>query len=175
VIEGYTIMDGIQRIIQKLNLKSHPEGGYYRETYRGALQISEEDLGEEYSGKRNCSTCIYFLLTSYSFSSFHRIRQDEIWHFYKGSPLLLYLISPEGIYSVITIGNNLEDGQLPQFVVPGGYWFAAATISDNGYSLVGCTVSPGFDFNDFELGEKEELTSIFPQHQKIIEQFTRTS
>ena len=175
MIEDHTIMEEIQKIIQKLKLKPHPEGGYYKETYRGALQISQEDLGGEYSGKRNCSTCIYFLLPSYSFSSFHRIRQDEIWHFYQGSPVILHLISPEGIYSTITVGNNLENMQLPQFVVRGGYWFAAATSSDNGYSLVGCTVSPGFDFNDFELGEKAELITKFPQHTGIIEQFTRRS
>ena len=168
-------MDAIESIIQKLNLAPHPEGGYYRETYRSTLEIDPAGLEKRYSGKRNCSTCIYFLLTSDSFSSFHRIKQDEIWHFYKGNPILLHLISPSGDYSNVTIGNNLEAGHLPQFVVPGGYWFAASTIGKNGYSLVGCTVSPGFDFDDFELGGRKELISKFPQHHDIIKMFTRLS
>ena len=168
-------MVGIDEIIRKLNLEPHPEGGYYRETYRADLQIDQVSLGDSYSGKRNCSTCIYFLLTSDSFSSFHRIKQDEIWHFYQGNPIRMHLISPSGDYSNVTIGNNIETGEAPQFVVPRGYWFAGATMGDKGYSLVGCTVSPGFDFDDFELGNREELISKFPQHQKIITKFTRLS
>ncbi len=168
-------MDTIESIIQELNLVPHPEGGYYRETYRGTLEIDPASLGAKYKGPRNCSTCIYFLLTSDSFSSFHRIKQDEIWHFYKGSPILLHLISPSGDYSNVTIGNNFEEGQLPQFVVPGGHWFAGASMGNNSYSLVGCAVSPGFDFDDFQLGGRKELISKFPQHQKLITAFTRMS
>lgn len=166
-------MDAIESIIKKLNLIPHPEGGYYRETYRGAIQIRQEDLGPGFTGNRDCCTSIYFLLTSGSFSAFHRIRQDEIWHFYHGSPLALHLISPEGEYSKNTVGNSLEPDQMPQFVVPAGYWFAAATLGINTYSLVGCTVSPGFDFDDFELGKQEELISKFPKHEQLIRRFTR--
>lgn len=166
-------MDRIERIIAKLNLKPHPEGGYFRETYRDSLKIDKANLGPEYSGNRNCSTCIYFLLTSNAFSAFHKIRQDEIWHFYQGSPIRLHLISPQGEYSNILIGSDLDQGQIPQFVVPKEYWFSGSTINDNDYSLVGCTVSPGFDFDDFELGQRIELISSFPQHREIIEKFTR--
>ena len=166
-------MNQIEKLIQRFELRPHPEGGYFKETYRAAMQIGPEALGPEFSGKRNCSTCIYFLLTAASFSSFHKIRQDEIWHFYKGSSLILHLISPRGNYSNVIIGNDLEAGQIPQFIVPKDHWFSAAVNSENGYSLVGCTVAPGFDFDDFHLGKRSELISKFPQHRNIIEAFTR--
>jgi len=166
-------MDRIERIIDKLNLMPHPEGGYFRETYRDALKLDKDSLGPEYTGDRNCATCIYFLLTSDSFSAFHKIRQDEIWHFYQGAPIRLHLISPQGEYSNVLIGSDMDQGQMPQFVVPKGFWFAGATVNDNDYSLLGCTVSPGFDFDDFELGRREELISSFPQHRELIVEFTR--
>ncbi len=164
-------MNTIDRIIKSLNLIPHPEGGFYRETYRSKEIISSNNLDSRFKGERNFSTCIYYLLTRNVFSAFHRIRQDEIWHFYGGFPLSLHLISPEGRYSKIIIGNDIENNEIPQFVVPGGYWFAAAVESD--YSLVGCTVSPGFDFKDFELAKREELISQFPQFSDIISQLTR--
>jgi len=166
-------MDQSKKIIQVLNLKQHPEGGYFRETYRSDLQIDQGNLGENFSGKRNCSTCIYFLLTSNMFSAFHRIKQDEVWHFYQGSPIRLHTISPNGEYCTFIIGNNLDEGQVPQLVIPREHWFAAETINQNDYSLVGCTVSPGFDFDDFELGNRKGLISLFPQHRQIINEFTR--
>ncbi len=113
------------------------------------------------------------MLTSDTFSAFHKINQDEIWHFYEGSALKLYVISDKGEYSEHVIGNDFAAGQVPQFVVPGGHWFAAKTIETDSYSFVGCTVSPGFDFADFVLPKREELISKFPQHQEIISQLTR--
>ncbi|WP_282163271.1 cupin domain-containing protein [Ulvibacterium marinum] len=166
-------MKDIEEIIQNLKLKPHPEGGYFRETYRSAGTIDQKSLGNAYSGLRNQATCIYFLLTSKAFSAFHKIRQDEIWHFYKGSPIELHMISPNGDYSKVRIGNSFNKGEVPQFVVPGGYWFAAETLSKGAYSLVGCTVSPGFDFKDFVLGNRQKLLSKFPQHSEIISRFTR--
>jgi uncharacterized protein len=163
----------IEKIIKKLKLIPHPEGGYFRETYRSAGEIKQKSLDKKYKGKRNFSTCIYFLLTSNDFSAFHKVTQDEIWHYYDGSPLYLHMISPEGKYSKINIGNNIEKGQVPQFVVPGGHWFAAAVIKKNSYSLVGCTVAPGFDFNDFELGDRRKLIKKFPEYKKIIADLTR--
>ncbi|AXT20230.1 cupin domain-containing protein [Flavobacteriaceae bacterium AU392] len=166
-------MDKIESIIQYLDLAPHPEGGYYKETYRSEGEINLDSLSANYSGKRNYSTSIYFLLTSKIVSAFHRINQDEIWHFYDGHPIKIHMISDTGNYSNVIIGNQLSKGQTPQFVVPGHVWFAAEVISDNSYGLVGCTVAPGFDFDDFILPTREELILRFPRHKNIITQFTR--
>lgn len=166
-------MSKIQELIQQFNLQPHPEGGYFKETYRSNGRIPINVLPEGYSGDRNHSTCIYFLLTSDTFSAFHRIHQDEIWHFYDGSPILLHMISDRGEYSNITIGTHFDAGQTPQFVVPGGYWFAAEVLEKDTYSFVGCTVSPGFHFDDFQLPSQKELLEIFPKHKEIIEKLTR--
>jgi predicted cupin superfamily sugar epimerase len=163
----------LENVIRTLQLKPHPEGGYFRETYRSSGEIGTESLAPAFSDKRNYFTCIYYLLTSESFSSFHRIVQDETWHFYDGSPICLHLISLQGSYSEVLIGRDLGSGQVPQFTVPGGTWFAANVIRADDYSLAGCTVAPGFDFADFEMGKREELLRMFPQHAKIIAQFTR--
>ena len=163
----------IQKIAKKLQLLPHPEGGFYRENYRCNLEIPQNILGKEFSGSRNASTCIYFMLTSDSFSAFHRIKQDEIWHFYRGSTLNLYLISQDGELSIIKIGNDILNNETPQYVVPAGYWFAAEVIEQNAYSLVGCTVAPGFDFADFELAEKEKLCDLFPKHKEVIYELCR--
>lgn len=154
-------------------MEPHPEGGYFKETYRSFGFMEKNTLPTEYSGKRNYSTCIFFLLTSDTYSAFHKINQDEIWHFYAGSPLKLYIISDKGEYSEHFIGNDFSAGQIPQFVVPGGHWFAAKTTEPDNYSFVGCTVSPGFDFADFVLPKRNELIRLFPQHKEIITQFTR--
>lgn len=166
-------MNSFENIISILKLRPHPEGGYFRESYRSAGEFRTESLDEGYAGKRNYATCIYFLLTSDSFSAFHRIRQDEIWHFYEGSPINLHMISPQGVYSQVCIGRNLEEHQHLQYVVPGETWFAAKVINDNDHALVGCTVSPGFDFADFTLAQREELLRQFPQHSKVINELTR--
>ena len=164
-------MNKTELIIKKLNLNPHPEGGYYRETYRSKDIIPGNNPEAKYKGDRNISTCIYYLLTAETFSSFHRIRQDEIWHFYDGNAICLHMISPTGDYSHVLIGTDIENNQIPQFVVPAGYWFAAKVETD--YALVGCTVSPGFDFSDFELAKREELINRFPQLSDIITPLTR--
>ena len=166
-------MTEAENIAKKLQLTPHPEGGYYKETYRSHGVIKKDSLSDDISGDRNYSTSIYFLLTSDAFSAFHRIKQDEIWHFYKGSPIKLHIISNEGHYRNILIGNNLEKGELPQYVVHAKDWFAAEVIGSDTYTLLGCTVSPGFDFKDFELAERERLLTKFPQHCNIIEKLTR--
>lgn len=167
-------MTKAQQIIEKLKLEQHPEGGFFRETYRSVDEIDEGNLDSKYKGSRSYATCIYFLLTSDSFSAFHRIIQDEIWHFYDGSPLLLHIITNEGSYSSVIIGDDIANGETPQFVVPGGCWFAANVVNNDDYSLLGCTVSPGFDFRDFELPEQKELLLKFPQHQIIIKKLTKS-
>ncbi len=163
----------IEKLIQQLELQPHPEGGYFKETYRSEGFIPKDSLGNKYTGPRNYSTCIYFLLTSDTFSAFHKIQQDEFWHFYKGSTIDLHMISPEGKHSKVVIGNDIENGEIPQFVVPGGYWFGGKVTAKDSFALVGCTVSPGFDFADFTLAEREKLIQEFPQHKSIIEVLTR--
>ncbi len=167
-------MKQMEIIIKEFDLKPHPEGGYFKETYRSIGKINEDSLASNYRGKRNYSTCIYYLLKSNSFSSFHRIKQDEIWHFYDGSPLRLYILTETGELSQFILGRDFMNGQRPQLIVPGNHWFAASVINENDFSLVGCTVSPGFNFMDFELANRKELISQFPQHQKIITELTHS-
>lgn len=162
-----------QKIVVQLDLQPHPEGGFFKETFRSEGTISNKELGKLFHGDRNFSTAIYFLLTSENFSAFHRIKQDETWHFYKGNCLNLHIISPSGEYRRIKIGNKLDRGEIPQFTVKSGDWFAAEIPGENNYTLVGCTVAPGFDFRDFEMPKRELLLNLFPQHVEIISSLTR--
>lgn len=145
--------------VEKLNLTPHPEGGFFAETYRAQGSIP----GLE----RNFSTAIYFLLKGDQVSTLHRIASDEVWHFYAGSPLTIHVIDPDGDYEELHIGNACF-----QAVVPAGKWFGATVDDPDGYSLVGCTVAPGFDFVDFELGQRDELLAAFPQHHDLIQRLT---
>jgi len=163
----------VKEIIQKLQLKPHPEGGYFKETYRSDGIISQNALPGFFEGPRNYSTCIYYLLQSGDFSAFHKIHQDEIWHFYQGSPIQLCLITEQGYLTKVIVGTNIISGQIPQFVVPKNCWFAASVIDEDTFSLVGCTVAPGFDFKDFTLASRTNLIEKFPQHSEVIIQFTR--
>ena len=160
-------------LVERLQLRPHPEGGYYREVYRSAGKITRAALNNQFSGDRNFSTSIYFLLTSGNFSAFHRIRQDELWHFYMGTALHVHAIGHDGKLMTHILGSNLAAGELPQAVVPAGSWFASGVAKTNSFSLVGCTVSPGFDFDDFELAQRKELISMYPQHREMINAFTR--
>ncbi len=157
-----------KEIINTLELTPHPEGGYFKEIYRSKGVIKNESLAYLTEGTRNYSTSIYFLLDQMDFSAFHRIKQDEVWHFYLGSTLLLHTINPKGEYACIRIGNNITDGEVLQYVVPAGTWFASEIENKNEYALCGCTVSPGFDFNDFEMPGKNQLIKMFPLHEGII-------
>ncbi len=163
----------IDEIVQKLNMTPHPEGGFYKETYRSHGVIPESVLSRHFSGERNYCTAIYFLLTSDNFSAFHRIKQDEIWHYYEGASLSVHVINPDGVYTVYRVGMDLEKGELPQLVVPAGCWFASGIDTPNDYSLVGCTVSPGFDFDDFELADRRGLIEQYPKYKEVIIRFTR--
>ena len=165
-------MLSMNELIKILGLKPHPEGGYYKETYRSRGKIKGKCLGLKYSGERHYSTCIYFLMTSDNFSAFHRINQDEIWHFYDGASIRLHVISENGKHSDYIIGRDFAKGEVPQLVVTGGHWFAAEVMDQNSYALVGCTVSPGFNFEDFELADREQLISKFPEHEELITKFT---
>jgi predicted cupin superfamily sugar epimerase len=166
-------MNRLELLIKKLDLLPHPEGGFYKETYRCKEGISKENLSKEFSGSRSVSTAIYFLLKSDDFSAFHKINQDEIWHFHEGSAIKIHQISPAGEYSFQVVGNAVEKNQSFQHVVPAGYWFAASVEESNSYSLVGCTVAPGFDFDDFVLAKRQNLIELFPEHETIITELTR--
>jgi predicted cupin superfamily sugar epimerase len=160
--------------IGRLGLEEHPEGGYFKEVYRSEESIKKSALPDRYEGDRNFSTCIYFLLTSEKFSAFHRVNSDEGWHYYTGTqPVVLYVLSPEGKLSKIMLGPDFDKGQQFQYVVPANHWFAAAIPGNGNFALVGCTVAPGFDFQDFELAEKEKLTKLFPKHKQIISKMCR--
>jgi len=167
------LSERLDQIIHILELQPHPEGGFFRENYRSNGMIQSESLDSSYSGERNYATSIYFLLTTETFSAFHRIKQDEIWHFYDGSPIDLHIISEEGNYTKTRIGRDIIHGETPQFVVPGGSWFGATVVRKDDFTLLGCTVSPGFDFRDFELGMRDNLIGKFPQHTELITQLTR--
>lgn len=166
-------MTPIQTIIKSLNLLPHPEGGYYKETYRSQESIAQSALPDKFNSERNYCTGIYFLLTSDNFSAFHRIKQDEMWHFYEGSALYVHIIDEAGKYSRVEVGMDLDNGQQPQFVVPAGSWFASSVKNKNSYSLVGCTVAPGFEFDDFELAKRDQLIKEYPAHEKQITLLTR--
>ncbi len=162
-----------ERIVEKLEMNPHPEGGFYKETYRSNGVITKNALDKSFNGDRNYCTAIYFLLTSDNFSAFHRIKQDELWHYYAGSSLYVHVIDPKGNYKRYTVGINLAEDETPQLVVPAGCWFASSVKDIEAFSLVGCTVAPGFDFDDFELGERNILIAQFPEHEHIITQLTR--
>lgn len=167
-------MEEIQFLVRELNLLPHPEGGYYRETYRSPGVIPDFDLGNGQSSQRNYSTAIYFLLTQGNFSAFHRIRQDEVWHHYQGNAIRLHMIDPLGQYTEVLVGNDIEKGQHPQYMVPAGYWFASEVEEGGHYALTGCTVAPGFDFADFELANADQLINRWPQYRELIQRLTRS-
>ncbi|WP_420573148.1 cupin domain-containing protein [Kordia sp.] len=163
----------IQKLVDSLQLLPHPEGGFYKEVYRSEKMIAKNALPDDFSGDRSYCTSIYFLLTSENFSAFHRIKQDEIWHFYGGSSLSVHVIDAAGNYTEHKVGMNFNNGEQPQLVVPAGCWFASSVSEENSYAFVGCTVAPGFDFEDFELANRSELTSEYPLHSSIIHRLTR--
>lgn len=166
-------MPAPQQLIQQYALHSHPEGGWYKQTYKSSEYISAASLPERFNGSRAFSTAIYFLLEQGNFSAFHRIKSDECWHFYAGDPLLIYVIEPDGALDIITLGNDIERGQLFQSVVPANCWFASKPAPGSAYCFVGCTVAPGFDFADFELADSLVLSGLYPQHETIIRQLCR--
>ena len=160
-----------KRWIAQLQLQLHPEGGYFRETYRAPLILPHSAL-PDHCGDRSASTAIYFLLTGDEFPVFHRIHADELWHFYSGSGLIVHVITPTGEYQQLLLGRDAEQGEQFQAAVPAGCWFGSSLRHPDSYALVGCTVAPGFDFADFEMAKRDELIAHYPRHRTIIERLT---
>ena len=162
-----------QYYISNLNLQPHPEGGYFKETYKAAESIPAEALPTRFNGNRSFSTAIYYLLQQGDFSAFHRINSDECWHFYAGQTLLIHTIENDGKYFCTKLGADINAGEAFQFVVPATAWFAAEPAGNSAFALAGCTVAPGFDFADFEMADKQFLVSAFPQHSDVITRLCR--
>jgi uncharacterized protein len=157
-----------QDVIAALGLAPHPEGGFFRETFRAPAKV-EAPFGKL---TRSASTAIYFLLRAGDFSAFHVVRSDEVWHHYLGSSLELHTINDAGQHERVELGPDLRNGEQPQWVVPAATFQAARVIGD-GFALVGCTVAPGFDFADFSMPPRADLLARFPGLRDVIEPFTR--
>ena len=166
-------MHDAQYWIDALKLERHPEGGYFRETYRSSLSIPQSALPDSFAGERSVSTAIYFLLQDEDFSAFHRIASDEMWHFYAGDPLSVHAIDSDGQSIEIKLGPDPERGEVLQAVVPAGCGFGSRLAQSGTFALVGCTVAPGFDFADFEMAERSSFLREFPQHADLIRTLTR--
>jgi len=154
----------VERLVSELNLVAHPEGGYYRETYRSTAAVITAG-----GQRRSALTNIYFLLTGDAFSAWHRIDADESWHFYRGGDVIILIIKPDGSLEEQRLGSN---GPW-QMTVPAGCYFAAYVHDAAAYALVGCSVAPSFEFSGFELASRDALTAQHPQHAAAILRFTR--
>ncbi len=163
-----------QQLAAHLQLLPHPEGGFYKETYRSSESIPTAGLPARFKdGERSIATMIYFLLVDDNFSAFHKIKSDEGWHFYTGTAIRITEISPDGQLKETLLGSDIASGQTFQHLVPAGHWFASEVVGRSGYALVGCTVAPGFSFEDFEMASRHELLHLYPHLRKTIEQLTR--
>jgi len=159
--------------INKLKLFPHPEGGYYREVYRSDEYIAKDNLPERYNGDRSFSSSIYFLLKGEQVSCFHRLKSDETWHFYDGSVVKIYILANDGQISEILLGKNIENMEFHQVTIKKNNWFGAEVMDKSSFTLLGCTVSPGFDFDDFELGNRNFLLNLYPYHENTIRKLTK--
>lgn len=161
-----------ESIISKLSMQKHPEGGYYAQTYRSPININGKYLDIDKGEYRPLSTSIYFMLSDNDVSHFHRLKSDEIWYYHGGKPLVVAIIDDMGKLSEHELGLDIDSGQVPQLIVPAGTIFGSYIKQGEGTSLVGCMVSYGFNFDDFELFSKEYLLSKYPKHSNIIEKLT---
>ena len=166
-------MTKVDQLIRQFNLKQHPEGGWYTQTYKSNEVLSAAALPLRFNGDRTFSTAIYFLLEKGNFSAFHKIKSDECWHFYAGDPLHVYVIEPTGKLKTITLGSDFEQGQNFQYVVPANCWFASRPAPNSEYCFVGCTVAPGFEFDDLELADANELSLRYPELAPVIKELCR--
>ena len=165
-------MDSAQELIARLNLQPHPkEGGYFRETYRAAHSLPAAALPPEYGSPRSVSTAIYYLLKPGTFSALHRLRSDEIFHFYLGDPVRMLQLEPGGTGRTIVLGPRIVQGQQVQVVVPAGTWQGSILEPGGEFALLGCTVAPGFDYSDYEEGTRD-LARQYPDFAAMIQALT---
>lgn len=153
--------------VNNLQMQKHPEGGFYKEIYRSTNQFTPKEIGD----CRNYATSILFLLNKGDVSHFHQIKSDEIWYYHTGASCLIHVINVNGELITYKLGLDFQNGEVLQLVVPAGCIFASESSGD--YSLVGCMVSPGFDFSDFKLFTTKELVNLYVHHEKIIKKFTK--
>ncbi len=163
-----------ERLKSLLDLKPLAlEGGYYAETYRSPESIGRQCLPSRYAGARSIGTAIYYLLEAGTISALHRVASDEIFHFYMGDPVEMLQLWPDGSGRLVLIGTDVEKGMAPQVVVPRGVWQGSRLLGNGKFALLGCTVSPGFDFQDYEHGSRDLLSRSCPQFREIIHALTR--
>jgi hypothetical protein len=162
----------IEELIETLRLEKHPEGGWYREIYRSPERIAPHCLSGRHEGERCLCTHIFFLLRGNDISRFHRLQSEELWHHYQGSPLTLHTLTPQHGHTPLSLGPHTHPGAAPCVVIPAQTWFAAHCDDPDSYTLVGCTVFPGFEFSDFELARRNALVEQYPSYRALIDRFT---
>lgn len=163
-----------EEIKRMLQLEAHPcEGGYFRQTWKSEEEISLDALPSRYTGPRAAGTAIYYLLEPSTFSEMHRLISDEVFHFYYGDPVEMLQLWPDGTSRVVQLGGDLAAGMLPQLVVSKGVWQGSRLIPGGEVALIGCTVSPGFDYSDYETGKRADLLREYPHATELIEVLTR--
>ena len=162
-----------QTYIDTLQMDAHPEGGFFKETYRSRHLINVTQGSGSTPVQRSVSTGIYFLLEKNNFSAFHKIQSDEMWHFYAGQALEVLELNEHGELGCTRLGSDILGGEVHQHVVPANTWFASRVAAGGSFSLVGCTVAPGFDFADFCMADRALLVAAFPQHSQTIAELTR--
>jgi len=161
--------------VRKL-LKLEPlgvEGGLFAEVYRSAQRLPPDALSKCYAGERSLSTAIYYMLTPETFSAMHRLKGDEIYHFYLGDPVEMLKLKPDGSAEALLLGHNLAAGMRVQQLVCGGTWQGSRLAPGGTFALMGTTMSPGFDAADFELGNREDLSAAYPAYAPLIAMLTR--
>ncbi len=162
-----------EQIIDILGLAPLPqEGGLFRETYRTPQLLAPRVIGDAYSGSRSLSTAIYYLLIGDAVSAMHRLPGDEMFHFYAGDPVEMLQIAPDGTSSVVMIGTDLESGMRPQVVVPGRTWQGSRLAPGGRFALLGVTMSPGFDYDDYEHGSRDSLVALCPSQEALLRALT---
>jgi predicted cupin superfamily sugar epimerase len=159
-----------EKIIKLLNLQKHQEGGYFVETYRSRKAVTVLQ-----HGKRSNSTAIYYLLTPDTFSEMHRLTGDEIFHFYRGDPVEMLHLYPDGSVKHLLFGNELERGMHPQVLVPSGVWQGARPLPGGafGFTLMGTTMAPGFEYSDYQSGSRQKLIRQYPEFKELITTLTK--
>ena len=160
--------------INCFDLKPHPEGGYFSQIYKSTNFVKSTNPDNYGNDIRSAGTSIYYLLNKKDFSAWHRLKSDEIWHYYRGSAVRIHIIDKQSNLKSYVLGDPLKISQAVfQIIVPADTWFAAELLDMDLYCLIGCTVHPGFENVDFELADRELLIQEFPQYESIITQFTR--